>query len=197
LVDSDYYGALQRDDVELVCTPIDEITSAGVRCGDDTYAADVLVFATGFEIWDQRWMGKIYGRGGVSLADATGDAPRTYLGMSLPKFPNFFVLLGPNTGLGHSSVVWMMECQVRYIRRLIDAMNGAALPVLEPRADVIDRQYIDMQRRLAKMVWATGGCKSWYQAESGEIVALWPGHTYEYWWKTRRPRLDDYIFTRE
>ncbi len=197
LVDSDYYAALQRDNVDLVCAPIEEITPEGLRCGHDTYAADVLVFATGFEIWDQRWVGKIYGRDGLSLADATGDAPRTYLGMSIPHFPNLFALLGPNTGLGHSSVVWMMECQVRYIRRLIMAMRREQLPALEPREDVVDREYLALQRRLAKMVWVTGGCKSWYQAESGEIVALWPGHTYEYWWKTRRPRLEHYLATRE
>ncbi|MGB1700275.1 MAG: flavin-containing monooxygenase, partial [Nannocystaceae bacterium] len=197
LVDSDYYGALTREDVALVCDPIDEITPEGPRCDDHVYPADVLVYATGFEIWDRRWVGKIYGRDGLSLADATGDAPRTHLGMSLPRFPNFFALLGPNTGLGHSSVVWMMECQVRYIRRLIVEMREASLELLEPREDLVDRAYAHLQQRLSKSVWATGGCRSWYRNEAGEIIALWPGHTYEYWWKTRRPNLSDYMFIRE
>jgi len=108
----------------------------------------------------------------------------------VPGFPNFYVLLGPNTGLGHNSVMWMVECQVAYVGRLLRLQRRRRLRALEVRPQALRRFYARLTERMQGMVWSA--CRSWYQRDDGLVFALWPSSTLRYWWETRRPRLADF-----
>jgi hypothetical protein len=112
--------------------------------------------------------------------------------MSVSGFPNLFILNGPNTGLGHNSVVFMLEAEMRYIVDALKKMKEEGMPVLEIRRGVELAYNKKIQKRLSRTVWASG-CKSWYLDENGKNTTLWPGFTVEYWFRTRRFRLEDYI----
>jgi cation diffusion facilitator CzcD-associated flavoprotein CzcO len=194
LLSNDYYAALARPNVELVTEAVEAVDEGGVVSPSGRREADVLVYATGFRplAWGHV---EVYGRGGRRLADDWAEAPRAYLGITVPRFPNYFLLLGPNTGLGHNSVMWMAECQVNHVLRCLLAMRRRSLATLEVRPEVLERYYADLERRLEGKVWTD--CQSWYQTEAGRIYALWPRTTARYWWETRRPRLGrDYVVER-
>jgi hypothetical protein len=112
----------------------------------------------------------------------------------VPDFPNLFMLVGPNTGLGHNSLVFMMECQVRYIASCLRAMSAGAIASVEPRADVVARYNAQLQARLAGTVWASG-CESWYRDARGRNTTLWPGSTAEFLLRTRRFDPAAYVLT--
>jgi len=102
--------------------------------------------------------------------------------MTVPKYPNKFILLGPFTGLGHNSVVWMIECQVNYVMQAITHLVDSGLPALEVRRHPHDQFMIQVHKELDQTVWTSGHCKSWYQTKGGKIFALWPSFTFAYWW---------------
>jgi cation diffusion facilitator CzcD-associated flavoprotein CzcO len=193
LLSSDYYPALQRPNVDLVTEPIAEIAPAGVMTADGAlHHADVLIFATGFRVIDSADELHVSGRGGRKLTDAWAQGVEAYRGITVPGFPNFFMLLGPNTGLGHTSVVFMIECQVQHVLSCLRILSREKANTIEPKAPAT-RQYNDaLQRRLRRAVWSAGGCRSWYLDEEGINRALWPGFSFEYWARTRRARRADY-----
>ena len=185
LISNDWYPTLQRDNVDLVTAPIREVDATGIVDGDGTHrSADAIVFATGFFATENPIAHRIRGTDGTSLADAWQGGEHAYLGTLVPGFPNLFLIVGPNTGLGHNSMVFMIESQVAYIGRLLDHMRDASATTLEVRADVERDFNEELQRRLAGSIWATG-CNSWYQHASGKITALWPGFTVGFWRRTR------------
>jgi len=190
LFSSDYYPALQLPQVALETSPITAITPAGIRCGSSMYAADVLIYATGFRVTDAAVELNVTGRDGRKLADAWQDGVEAYRGITVDGFPNFFMLLGPNTTLGHTSVVFMIESQVQHVLSCLRlAGPGGVVEVREPAL----RQYNDaLQRRLRKAVWTAGGCRSWYLDDDGINRAIWPGFSFEYWARTRRARRTAY-----
>jgi len=193
LVSSDYYPALQQPNVSLVTDPIARITPTGVMTADGTpHEADALVFATGFRVVDAATELNVSGRGGVKLKDAWAAGVEAYRGITVPGFPNFFMLLGPNTGLGHTSVVFMIEAQVQHVLsclRIVSRRQAATIEATEP----VTRRYNDsLQRRLRRAVWSAGGCRSWYLDDAGVNRAIWPGFSFEYWARTRRARRRDY-----
>jgi len=193
LLSSTYYPALTRPNVSLVTEPIDRITSTGLTCADGrSYAADVIIYGTGFRTVEALTELDVAGRDGVKLQDAWRDGAEAYHGITVAGFPNFFLLLGPNTGLGHNSVVFMIESQVRHVlaglRRL--AREDAATIDVQPAA--VRRFNQGIQRRLRRAVWSEGGCTSWYLDGGGVNRALWPGFSFEYWARTRRLRRADY-----
>ena len=192
LLEGDYYATLQRDDVSLITDSIARIEPRGVVTEDGLHALDVLIYATGFDIWDTGWQARVFGRDGQSMASVFGDAPRAWLGMAVPGFPNFFSLLGPNTGLGHNSVVWMVECQVNHIIRLMNAAAEAGQTSLEVREEVVEAYSADIHARMQKRVWVRGGCASWYQHPDGMIRSLWPDSTFAFWRTLQRVDLRDY-----
>jgi cation diffusion facilitator CzcD-associated flavoprotein CzcO len=190
LLSSDYYPALQLPQVSLVTSPITSITSQGVVCDDGLHEADVLIYATGFRVIDSATELNVTGRGGRKLADVWQDAVEAYRGITVPGFPNFYLLLGPNTGLGHTSVVFMIESQIKHVLSCLRL--GHSDGVVEVREEA-SRAYNDgLQRRLGKAVWSAGGCRSWYQDDTGINRALWPGFSFEYWARTRRARRGAY-----
>src|SRR5690349_7647466 len=194
LLSSDYYTALQRPNVSLVTEGITGITEAGVTTADvEELKADVIVYATGFKPIEPVTRLNVTGRDGRKLRAENLEA---YRGITAAGFPNLFLLLGPNTALGHTSVVFMIETQIQHVLsclRLIARDKADAIEVVESA----QRRYNDaLQRRLRRAVWSEGGCRSWYLDADGVNRTLWPGFTFEYWARTRRARPGDYAMLR-
>ncbi len=179
LVSSDYYPALARPNVELVTDPIARIAPDAVVTADGRQrAADVLIYGTGFHVADLLRDLTIEGRNGRSLAETWRERISAYLGITVAGFPNFFLLLGPNTGLGHNSVVLMIEAQVKHV---LDCLKRAGTGAIEVTPEAQGRYLDELRRRLRSTVWESGGCRSWYlDANSGESPVLWPGNVREY-----------------
>ena len=186
LISNDWYPALGRDNVHLVTDGIREIREHSIVSADgQEREIDCLIFATGFYATENPIADVITGRDGQTLAQAWAEGEEAYLGTTVHGFPNLCFIVGPNTGLGHSSMVFMIEAQVRYIMGLLDHQARSGNPVLEVREAEQARYNRELQGRLAGSIWATG-CSSWYQHRSGKITALWPGFTFEFWRRTRR-----------
>jgi cation diffusion facilitator CzcD-associated flavoprotein CzcO len=196
LISSDFYPALARPNVELVTAGIAEVREHSIVTTDGVERpVDVIVYGTGFRATEPLRGIRIVGRGGVELHDAWRDRIGTYLGITVSGFPNFFLLLGPNTGLGHNSVVLMIEAQVRYVMSCLKLMRQRGDRVMELRASSQQRFMDELRRRLPLTVWESGGCKSWYQDQStGESPVLWPGSVVEYFRRTRTASAGDYEF---
>jgi cation diffusion facilitator CzcD-associated flavoprotein CzcO len=193
LLSDDYYPALARDNVELVTEPIARVEAGGIRTGDGVRRdVDTIIFGTGFEVSANLTAMKIVGRTGMELSAAwSREGAGAYLGVSVTGFPNLFLLVGPNTGLAHSSMVFMIESQVRYVMRALDLLDRSGARFLDVRRDA-QRRFVDgVQSRLAGSVWQSG-CTSWYLDASGRNVTIWPHSTGKYWWRTRRLRPGDY-----
>ena len=192
LVSDDFYPALTRPDVELVDGALAAVDGRRLLLADgSTREVDTLVLATGFHVTGALHRLPLTGRGGRTLADTWSGGAAAHLGTSVPGFPNMFLLLGPNSGLGHSSMVFMAEAQVHHALR-------AAAPVLDGRAaavEVTGRAYrdweSDVQRRMRGTVWSTG-CRSWYLDDHGRNPVLWPASTVRFWARSRRLRPGTY-----
>ena len=153
---------------------------------------DAIVYATGFDLMASCKNMVVEGKDGVLLDKFWGESPNAYLGISCPNFPNLFYLLGPNVGLGHNSVVWMIECQVTYcIDAILKCINGG-IKSIDIDANK-NRDYQGFIQSLMKLRVFHDGCKSWYQNSEGIVFALWPSHLLHYWWLTRKCDLNHYI----
>lgn len=192
LLSDDYYPTLNRTNVDLVTDPIREITATGLVMADGHETkVDAIILGTGFQATAPLPPGVIVGRGGLDITERWSGGIEAFKGISVSGFPNLFILNGPNTGLGHNSVIFMLEAQVRYVMDGLAAMEQSGVGALEVRPAVEANFNRHLQRRLARTVWASG-CRSWYLDANGRNVTLWPGFTVEYWWRTRRFRLRDY-----
>jgi cation diffusion facilitator CzcD-associated flavoprotein CzcO len=195
LVSDDFYPSLQRDNVSLVTDPIREIAPNGVVTADGTlHEVDVVICATGFRTTDFLSGLKIAGREGRDLVTEwkqQGQA-NSYYGITCSGFPNFFMLLGPNTGLGHNSVVFMIEAQVRYAMSCLDWLWRGKAGAIEPKADVQQSFMARLNAKMRNTVWMSG-CKSWYLNENGTNSTIWPSFTLSYWWQTHSARRSDFI----
>ena len=193
LLSNDYYPALQRPNVELVTDAIREVTPTGVVTADGKERPlDVLVLATGFQAAEACAPFPVRGRGGRDLDDAWREGAEAYLGTTVAGFPNLFLIVGPNTGLGHSSMIFMIESQVAYILSALRAMRAGKLRLVDVRPEAQARYNQTLAARLARTVWSTGGCTSWYQTPDGKNTTLWPGFTFEFRLRTRRWDPADY-----
>jgi cation diffusion facilitator CzcD-associated flavoprotein CzcO len=194
LLSSDYYPALTRPNVGLVTEPVARITERGLVCTDGSaYDADVIIYGTGFKTVEAVTELNVAGRDGVKLQDVWRDGAEAYHGITVPGFPNFFFLLGPNTGLGHNSVIFMIESQVHHILSCLRLLAREGGETIEVKASALRRFNDGIQRRLRRAVWSEGGCTSWYLDAEGVNRALWPGFSFEYWARTRRARRADYV----
>ena len=190
---NDFYPALTQPNVALVTDPIVRITPAGlVTANGMERALDVLVCATGFDTTHLLSSVEVRGPGGLTLAQAWRDGPQAYHGLTVSGFPNLFLMLGPNTGTGHTSTLLYIEPQARYAVACMQAVRSRGLRHLALRADVMQAHNEALQARLAGSVWTQ--CRSWYRMDSGRITALWPGFTREYVQAIERPDLADYEF---
>jgi cyclohexanone monooxygenase len=174
-----YYPTLARDDVDLVTDPIVKVTGDAVVTADGTERpVDVIVVATGFHTTDPPIARRITGRDGRTLAETWAASGMTaYMGTTVHGFPNYFSLVGPNTGLGHSSMVFVIESQVAYVRDALRTMREQGWAEVEPRAEAQRAWNAALHRRMGRTVWQTGGCASWYLDEHGRNTTLWPRTT--------------------
>ncbi len=186
LISDDYLPALTRDDVRVCTDGIAEITPTGVVTRDgEAVDLDVLVFATGFDVRNVLGRFTVTGRGGKDLDTTWGEFPVAYLGTTVPDFPNLFVLTGPNTGLGHNSMVFMIESQLNYVMGAVDRIVNGEVAELDVRPDALDAFAAEVRRRHTDTVWASG-CESWYLGDNGENWTLWPASTAEFRLRTAR-----------
>jgi cation diffusion facilitator CzcD-associated flavoprotein CzcO len=193
LLSDDYYPALEQPNVEVVDGGATEIRPHGVVGADGVEReADVVVFGTGFYVTDFPFGDFVVGRGGQSLNDVWQGSPRAHLGTTVAGFPNLFLMMGPNTGLGHSSVLLMLEAQVEHLVNAVRFMDARGVAAVEPRPEAqaafVDELEADMQRT----VWITGGCQSWYLDESGTNTTLWPGSVGSFRRRVEPFRSDEY-----
>ena len=194
LLSSTYYPALQRPNVNLVTDAITGIKPDGVATADGTvHQADVIIYATGFNVIESVNALNVTGRDGRELKQAGMEA---YHGITVPGFPNFFMLLGPNTGLGHTSVVFMIESQIQHVMSCLRILARDKADTIEVSQDALRCYNAGLQQRLRRAVWSAGGCRSWYLDADGVNRTLWPGFTFEYWARTRRARRGDYAVAR-
>ncbi len=147
--------------------------------------ADVIIYGTGFRATEGVAPVRIVGTGGVELDAAWRDTIAAYLGTSVAGFPNLFFVIGPNTGLGHNSMVFMMEAQYRYITGAVRHILRRKRRAIDVKPEVMAAFNVEVQRRMAGTVWATG-CSSWYQDARGKNVALWPDFTFAFRRRTAR-----------
>ena len=207
LISNTWFPALQRPNVKLVTQAVAGITATGVLGADGShYPCDVIIWGTGFKATEFIAPMRIYGE--PAMASEAGGAPQAapelgaiwqnnpaaaHLGITVAGFPNLFMLVGPNTGLGHNSIVFMIECQVHYIVAALQLLRARKQTVLRLRPAAQAAQYQQVQHKMLRTVWSSG-CTSWYQNADGRIDTLWPGFTWEYWLKTRNCKVADYIF---
>lgn len=181
LICDDFYPALQEPHVDLVTAGVERIVPEGVVTKDgETRPFDILVFATGFETTEWKWSLDVIGAGGVHLNEVWADAPEAYLGITVADFPNLFVLYGPNTNLGHNSITFMLERQVEYVVKALEAARTAGATAISPLRAVQDAYNTKLQAELDKTVWADPHCSSWYKDEKGRITQNWSSHTRAY-----------------
>lgn len=176
LLSNDFYPALTRPNVEVVTAPIAEVREWSVVTADGVERpADTLIYGTGFRVTDNPAYDMVVGRDGRRLTDTLGASPRAHLGTTVPGFPNLFLLQGPNTGLGHTSVLLMIEHQVSHVLAAVRYMAAHRVAAVEPRAEARDRYAAELDRRMRGTVWTAGGCVSWYLDATGRNSTLWPG----------------------
>jgi cation diffusion facilitator CzcD-associated flavoprotein CzcO len=190
-----WYPALGRDNVELVTDGIAEVREHSVVTGaGEEVEVDAIIFGTGFNVTDMPVARSVRGREGRTLEEHWGGSPRAHLGATVPGFPNLFMLLGPNTGLGHSSMVYMIESQVAHVMGALGEMRRRGASVLEVRAEAV-RDFNDaLDERMRDTVWSTG-CKSWYLDASGRNSTLWPDWTFAFRRRAARFEAADYTLT--
>jgi cation diffusion facilitator CzcD-associated flavoprotein CzcO len=192
LISDDYYAALNRDNVTLETSGIERITSDGALCKDGrSHALDVLILATGFDTTHFVSPIQVQGRHGRPLDDAWKDGAEAYLGLTVTGFPNFFLMYGPNTNLGHNSIIFMIECQSRYIVQCVKKLQRERLPFLDLRPEVMESYNRKVQEDLRGTAWDRTA-HSWYKNDAGRITNNWPHSTLAYWWRTRRPDFSHY-----
>ncbi len=193
LISNDYYPALTRDNVELVTDPIREVRKRAVVTADGTKReVDTIIFGTGFHVTDASYSGAIRGREDRLLRDVWHGSPEAYLGVAVAGFPNLFLTVGPNSGLSHTSIVFMIEVQVEYILQALRELDARGLSTLEVRPEA-QRAYNDrLQAMMPDTVWNSGGCSSYYIDVNGRNSTLWPTYTFRYAQQMRRVVLEDY-----
>jgi cation diffusion facilitator CzcD-associated flavoprotein CzcO len=197
LVSNDYYPALARDNVDVLTDGVTEIREHSVVASDGTEReVDAIIFGTGFHVTDAFDYLDIIGVDGRNLSKEWAESGmRTHKGITVGGFPNLFFLLGPNTGLGHNSVVFMIEQQAKYVLDAVKLVDREGAAALEVRPTVQERFQEDIQHKLARGVWSQGGCTSWYLDAMGVNRTVWPGFTWRYWMQARSVDPEDYQLT--
>jgi cation diffusion facilitator CzcD-associated flavoprotein CzcO len=187
LLSNDYYPALTQPNVTVETSGIARITPTSIITRDGAeIPTDTIILGTGFHVTDIPAAHSIWGRDGVKLADQWSDSAAAYLGTAVDNFPNLFFLVGPNTGLGHSSIVYMIESQVAYVLDALKTMDRLGASTVEVRPEALAAYNEDVQAKVAGTVWNTGGCQSWYLDAHGRNTSLWPDFTFAFRCRTRR-----------
>jgi len=183
ILSSTLYPALDREHVQVHTKDdgIAEINATGIRTTQgEQVDVDLIVYATGYCATDGVISYPVEGRNGRTVAQQWAEFPRAYLGTTLPGFPNLFIMTGPNTGIGHTSAIFIIEAQMEYVAKSIARVLGSGKRSIEVRAQA-EKEYTTMiHREMEKTVWKAGGCTSWYQSKSGHVIAMFPGFSFTY-----------------
>ena len=186
LLSDDFYPALTQPNVEVITDSIREVRAHSIVTADGrAHEVDAILCATGFHLTDTRLPHFIHGRAADTLAENWRPDPYAYLGTTVSGFPNLFLLIGPNTGLGHNSMVYMIESQISYILDCLHTMDRKNLQTIEVRPEIQEVFNTELQQRMQGTVW-TSGCASWYLDATGRNTTIWPGFTFEFRHRTRR-----------
>ena len=192
LISNHYYAAMNRDNVHVETTALEEAVPQGLVTDDGRlHPADVLIYGTGFAATDFLAPMRIVGRQGQDLNRAWQDGAEAYLGITVSGFPNLFMLYGPNTNLGHNSIIFMLESQIAYLISGLRQMQQRGLKSLDVRTEVQTAFNLKLQSKAKDTIWDTG-CTSWYKTADGKNTNNWPGFTFAYRQATRALRLKDY-----
>lgn len=197
LISNKYFPMFNRKNVELVTDGIKEIREHSIVTRDGKERpADCIILGTGFIVDPRIYMRNfpVTGLGGRDLREDWKDHSEAYYGVSVSGYPNLWQLVGPNAGLGHNSIIFMIEAQVDYILRCLDALRAKGADYMHVKMDV-QRTFNDkLQQCFRNTVWTQGGCASWYQQADGQNFALWPKSTWRFWLETRQARPSDYEY---
>ena len=195
LVDNRWYETVKKDNVDLYTEKIEKVEEKGIKMQSGEFIPlDALLFATGFQTSRLLASYKLTGKDGANLEDEWGnDDSRAYLGMTIPGFPNFFALYGPNTNLGHGgSIIFIAECQVRYLTKLLMHAIENEVNSLECKREVYDTYNQKLDAEHEGLIWTTPNMNTWYRNASGRVVSIMPWRLVDYWEMTQEPTLDDY-----
>lgn len=193
IVSDDYYPALTQANVAVETTTIREVTEAGVVTADGReHPLDVLILGTGFAVTEMPLAKHVHGRAGRTLHEAWNGSMRAHAGTTFPGFPNFFMIPGPNTGLGHSSMILMIEAQVEHVLDALAHLDRTGAAALEPSVRAEARYVSEVDEGLSNTVWATG-CQSWYLDATGRNSTLWPSYTFDFMRSASRFNRADYV----
>ncbi|GGE46689.1 flavin-binding monooxygenase [Halopseudomonas oceani] len=196
LISNNYYPALNQPHVNVVTDGIEKVVPEGVITQDGTlHPADVLIYGTGFAATEFLAPIRITGLNGSELNEAWRDGADAYKGISVAGFPNLYVLYGPNTNLGHNSIIYMLESQFRYVIACVKAVRDRGLRYLDLQPEVQARYNRQLQDDARGTIWAQG-CQSWYLTADGKQTVNWPGFTFTYRYMTRKPTWSDYVQVR-
>jgi cation diffusion facilitator CzcD-associated flavoprotein CzcO len=187
LISNDYLPALARENVEVVTDAIREVRPRSLVTADGSEReVDTVIFGTGFHVTDLPAAERVHGRDGRSLAEVWDGSPQAHLGTMVAGCPNLFFLVGPNTGLGHNSIVFMIESQCNYVLDALRLMEAGGAAELEVRAEAQAAYNAGLQEQMRGTVWTSGGCASWYLDARGRNTTLWPTFTWPFRARTRR-----------
>ncbi len=189
-----YLRTLGESNVDVVTEGVREVRPRSIVTTDGRERpVDAIIFGTGFHVSDLPFGKYVRGRGGRTLDDAWNGSPQAHLGTTVSGFPNFFFLLGPNTGLGHTSVVYMIESQIAHITSALRYMREHRLATVEPSAEAQAAFVAEVDRRLGRTVWNKGGCASWYIDKTGRNSTLWPDATWRFRRRVQNFRPSEYV----
>ncbi|MDF1629071.1 MAG: NAD(P)/FAD-dependent oxidoreductase [Alcanivoracaceae bacterium] len=198
ILSSTLFPALCRDNVTLhdKHDGIASINESGiVTQSGEQVDVDLIIWSTGYDATDGVISYPVIGRDGRTIADVWSEFPRAYLGTALPGFPNLFIVTGPNTGIGHTSAIFIIEAQMNYIMDNIRRLEKAGCEAVEVRPEAEQAYTTMIHREMEKTVWKTGGCNSWYQSKSGHVIAMFPGFSFTYRQMARRFKPQDHVFS--
>jgi cation diffusion facilitator CzcD-associated flavoprotein CzcO len=192
LISNDYYKALTLQQSQLITEGIEKVEGNAIITKDGKRSeVDAIIYGTGFNAADYPKEFVVKGLNGKLLADEWKHGPEAYLGISVKHFPNLFFIIGPNTGLGNNSMIFMIESQVNYIVQCIKTLRGSNYRYLDVKENIQENYNFEIQKKLAHTVW-NSGCVSWYQTSEGKNTSIWPGFTFQYWKRMKNLKREDF-----
>ena len=197
LISNTYYPSLAQANVEVVTEGVKQVTADGIVGQDGVCRpVDAIIYGTGFQTKDLPFTHLIHDGNGRSLASAWQGSPQAYMGTTVHGFPNLYLLHGPNIGLGHTSVVYMLEAQAKHIVGVVKLAQARGYDAVEPTASAQQRFLTRIEKMMRGTVWVAGGCESWYLDETGRNSSIWPGFTFSYAQAASQVTERDYAWRR-
>lgn len=196
LLSNDYLPAMDQDNVDLVTAAVTQVGSDHIIDADgNRHDVDAIIFGTGFYVADPPLAKIVTGRNGETLEAKWQGSPKAFYGITIPDFPNLFLMVGPGTGLGHNSIILMIEAQDRRIMQILDHANENQIKIIDTKAETLDEHIGTVDKRMETTVWKRGNCNAWYEDSTGRISALWPGSTLGYRYELSKFDKNDYLWS--